>query len=483
LQIKKEIPPNPRFKLAIERAHELLVEIEAEKLPINTDDVFDAYPNIVLIPYTEFKQNYDVVPDEYNFDKINAQIDKLNAAEPNPEKHRERLEALVRNIIGTNKFFIYFDDRIKNKPRIRWSIGHEIGHVFLEHFEIIKDAVINHSKLTEDEYWLLETEAHWFACELFAPSPVLLMLDKRLSASQISLLCDISSKAAIKKNRQLNKNYSYSENRRLMINFSQFMFSKSYLESLYTVMQKRIEAAPKLFWLLYSVCRICSKCGAFINDSGYSHCHWCGERQETPVRIGLASLPSDMPHARDGVVYEYFEESEKHRVLYCPKCKNYFFLSGDEFCKTCQTPLYNHCIEEKKLLPAECRRCPFCGGITDYSDLYDALKNQKIPPPARYRDFHKFEDWGYIRYMLRKKMSFTKGMYLYSILSDSVVYTDWDHFILIFTGDIGHVQNLLKNMQVIVGFIETYASAFVKETILYHFDREKREIHLIVPNE
>jgi len=201
------------------------------------------------------------------------------------------------------------------------------------------------------------------------------------------------------------------------------------------------------------------------------------------VRIGFDYIPRDMPLPDSGVVYEYFEENEKNRVLYCPKCKNYRVLSDDEFCRTCRTPLYNYCLREKRALSAECRRCPFCGEITAYGDLYDATdRGQKLPPPSCFSDFRVYEDWGYIRYLLMKKMGYSRGMYLFSVLSDSVVYTDSDRFILIFAGDYGHIQYLLNSLSIIEKHLETYAYVHVTEIYLYHYNRQLCKIFLIKPN-
>ena len=56
LQKKKEIPKSPRNSLISKLAYEMLVRIGAEKLPINLDDIFDLYPKIIRVPYTEFKR-------------------------------------------------------------------------------------------------------------------------------------------------------------------------------------------------------------------------------------------------------------------------------------------------------------------------------------------------------------------------------------------------------------------------------------------
>ena len=81
-----------------------------------------------------------------------------------------------------------------------------------------------------------------------------------------------------------------------------------------------------------------------------------------------------------------------------------------------------------------------------------------------------------------KKMSYSTGMYLYSILSDSVVYTDSDRFILIFADDYGHIQYLLNNLSVIVKHLETFAYVRVTEILLYHYNKPLNKFFWIKPD-
>jgi len=86
---RKGIPQSPRNSVISGLAYEMLVRIGAGKLPINLDDIFDMYPTIIRVPCTEFKKLNDVIPDQLNFDLMNARIDKENAAEPNPVKWKD----------------------------------------------------------------------------------------------------------------------------------------------------------------------------------------------------------------------------------------------------------------------------------------------------------------------------------------------------------------------------------------------------------
>ena len=145
------------------------------------------------------------------------------------------------------------------------------------------------SGLTREEYGVLEAEAHWFVSELLAPSPILLLLDMRLDSWRINVLCDISPEASWKKMMNLYRFRDFS-NHVLIGNYSNYIFSKGYVESLYTSLRARIKKSHPLFYDIYNLCRVCSTCGAYVENSDYYRCPWCGGCIEMPRRIGFDYL-------------------------------------------------------------------------------------------------------------------------------------------------------------------------------------------------
>ena len=473
---KKEIPKNPRYDLVAERAYRLLVEIGAEKLPISTYDIIEKYTNIQIEKYTELASKH-VLADGLDFDKRNAIIDKMNEAEPDPYKWREHLEAIVVKLRGKHDYLIIFDDRVENKPRKRWSIGHELGHIFCGHLIDYELTSLFRSGLTPEEYRVLELEAHRFASELFGPTPVLLLLNTRFFNSKIELLCGLSDRAAKGKNRQLNKaNVSDFNNYQLLFNFNEFIFSKGYLQSLYTTFQAGLRDNPRLYWDKYDVCRVCPSCYTFIDECGYRYCHICGEFIGMPRMNGRLFLRFEELSFLEGKIYPAFEESKSWRALFCPICKN-DSLKG-ECCSNCNTPLYNRCLHEGKKLSLKYRRCPSCGKKTTYSNIYDTIKDVRIPPLSRFKGYDSYEWWGFVRYMIKIK----EGLDLYSLLIDSVVYTDDDYYVLVFAGDEKYRLKLLNNLPVVTKYLETYGLASVVDICLYHYERDLHQIFWIAPS-
>ena len=473
---KTEIPKKPRFNLAAEHAYKLLVEIGAEKLPISTYDITNIYPNIHVEKYTEHIAKYGVT-DDLDFDKRNAIIDKMNEAEPDQSKWREHLEAMVFNVRGETEYLIVFDDRVENKLRRRWSVGHEMGHIFCGHLIEFELTSMFRSGLTPEEYGVLEIEAHFFASELFGPTPVLLLLNTRFYTAKISVLCGISFDAAIRKVERLNTAYISSDfdNYQLLFNFNQFIFSKGYLQSMYMALQAQLRDNIRVFWDIYDVCRVCPSCGVYRDKPEYIRCHICGAFLETPHSNGRRFPRFEDLSFLDGKIYPAFEEDKNQRALLCPVCKN-SYLKG-EHCNICNTPLYNRCLHEGKKLPLECRKCPSCGGATVYGEIYDAIGDIKIPRPSRFKGYDRYEWWGFVQYMLKTKA----GMGLE--LSNSAVYTDDDYFVLVTAGDKRHRQKLLDNLPVVAEYLGTYGLMSVQGICLYHYDRESNQIFWITASD
>lgn len=85
---------------------------------------------------------------------------------------------------GMYEFYIFYNDFGAYK-RQRWTIFHEIGHIYLGHFE--NDA------LTDDEK---EAEANFFAKYSIAPPPLINVLDCN-SPKDVADFFDVSGEASI----------------------------------------------------------------------------------------------------------------------------------------------------------------------------------------------------------------------------------------------------------------------------------------------
>lgn len=94
------------------------------------------------------------------------------------------------SIFDGSQWYIIFDDENTNQ-RCRFTIAHELGHIFLGH-ELVKGY---HARTFDITKPAVEQEADVFASRLLAPACVLWALNVRTSA-EIAALCDISQAAA-----------------------------------------------------------------------------------------------------------------------------------------------------------------------------------------------------------------------------------------------------------------------------------------------
>lgn len=116
----------------------------------------------------------------------------MNMLEPN-------MDALT--IFDGEYFFIIYDDDM-NIQRRRFTIAHELGHIFLGHFMETYNNIKKFSLDSED----LEKDANNFAIRLLAPACVLWGIGVT-SPQEISELCNISLSASNIRFNRLQKLY------------------------------------------------------------------------------------------------------------------------------------------------------------------------------------------------------------------------------------------------------------------------------------
>lgn len=115
--------------------------------------------------------------------------------------HKLKLDTIAKSSDGftlfmNNQYKIFYDNT-KSVARIRFTLGHELGHIICKHeFQKVSDSYIttrNSEPKPNDS--IIETEANMFAARLLAPACVLHEL-KLFTAEEIAEHCCISQQAA-----------------------------------------------------------------------------------------------------------------------------------------------------------------------------------------------------------------------------------------------------------------------------------------------
>lgn len=173
---KIQIPDQPRYAYARQRAYRLLCELEIERLPVDPWKVATSLPNVHVCKWTDLRDNCN--DDDPLF------IDKEGA------------DAKTQHLRGEADYLVVYDDRVENYQRVRWTIAHEIGHIVLGHLVSFEATALCRGSLTEKDYKVLEREADTFAVNLLAPMTIINRLPSIQTKADIMKLCNLSGEAS-----------------------------------------------------------------------------------------------------------------------------------------------------------------------------------------------------------------------------------------------------------------------------------------------
>ena len=456
MQRKRKIPSKPNFKRATKRAYEFLLELDVKEFPIDPFKIIKRFEdNWHLLSWTELKINTGV-EDPFNL--------KRNGAEAATKIQR-----------GTNDYIIVYDDSF-SMDRIRWTIAHEIGHIVLGHLVYYEETALNRGGLTQEQYGVLEVEAHWFAGILLSPHVVLNLYDVK-DIQEIAFLCNISKEAAEKCEGYLNKfrPQFVDLERKLVRNFYNFFFKHRFLQSIANGIYKF--NGSYLYDEFYKICRICRSCNSYITDKNQKFCHVCGQPVpdwDFPYKdLPINGVWRGWPEYLEGKYYPYIEVDNNKRVLYCPVCKNQDFDEDATYCKICGTPLYNTCLSENTKVSGACRYCPNCGETTKFQELnlFDNLKEVQIPDlltfeNGKYEDYIEYEYWNYI---IATVYYFKRDLELYTALDGSKAIRDEGSFI-VFAANAMSADIILNHQNLLMECIKEYGQTIITNVGCYYYD-------------
>ncbi|MGN0144454.1 MAG: ImmA/IrrE family metallo-endopeptidase, partial [Clostridium sp.] len=180
--------------------------------PININEIISSMKDykIKVLPYSTVMHKYNLTKEET--------FEMLTSKDGCTIRKRE-------------KYVIYYNDIDNEYPdgRIRWTIAHELGHIFCKHFDNKKTKISQDDVLSDKEYSFMEKEADYFASMFLSHSAVLSKINVN-NPREIESFCDLSSEASINRFKNLktwNKyNFTIYSDKIILRNFQNYIEGK-----------------------------------------------------------------------------------------------------------------------------------------------------------------------------------------------------------------------------------------------------------------
>lgn len=364
--MKKMIPNEAREGFAINKAYEFLNEFKKLTLPINLYDLC-SFHDITLMTYTEL-----IIHGE-----------KLDISETESKARNLPNDGFVMMIDGTP--YIFYNEKRRNKRRIRFTIAHEIGHIILGHLDDFDLTVLRRDESYSKQYEVLESEANNFARNILTPYPLLknIYLDSFNQWKEYFHITDAAARTRLSRK---------DRDRNLVLPKERNEFKTKF---------EKLIALP----LILKRCKRCKSSSALENAK---FCKYCGFNE----------LTKTYPQIGDRVM-KYPEVSHTNgKMDQCPICENEEILDGANHCNQCGVYLLNYCYNYvnsngyddfskcSSVLPYNSRCCHICGQDSTYlrnkllksweeEQKMQKEQEEKLRDPfaiAPQKDFFKIDD-------------------------------------------------------------------------------------------
>ncbi|HHY26415.1 MAG TPA: ImmA/IrrE family metallo-endopeptidase [Desulfitobacterium dehalogenans] len=308
------IPPEPRYYRTKKYANRFLLEYKFSELPINPLKIIKDH-KWALVTYSDL-------------------MDENNCT-------RKVLKSLSEDGFTSyngRNYTIAYDESIRSSGRIKWTLMHEIAHIYLDHFIDFKQTTIRRGSLRDDEYDILEKEAHYFTKNVLAP----LIILNRLKVKSPVMICKIAGLSDPAARNRYNDFLIWKDKPKLDI------YELTLLTNFYNFIHKKH----------------CITCGHSFVIEDAKYCPVCGKRR---IYWGDGKMIYD-----DG-----FEVDENGRAIQCPRCGNEETEFDGNHCIICGTYMVNKCAETQvsyydftescgTTLPGNARYCYNCGNISTF---------------------------------------------------------------------------------------------------------------------
>lgn len=291
------------------------------------------------------------------------------------QKHNCTLEDVIASFGSKDGFTIFdgegytisYNDTIRTPGRIRFTLLHEIGHIYLNHLLDFEKTMLTRNGLNKRQYEVLEREANAFARNVLAPAAIVKYLKLRTVDELISHF-HLSYTAA--RARLDSLKWDSAQSRKYALTLLELF--KDYL--------RRVQHT-----------KFCLRCShQFINETA-KHCPICSH-----TVFSKGGIP---------VIYDGFDLDHTGYPAKCPRCENKKI--GGNYCKICGQYLINECTNYHINYggnrlgcgnPAEgdARFCMDCGHPTTYfrDGLLKPWNEVKAALEAKKKINEIYEDFG-----------------------------------------------------------------------------------------
>lgn len=306
----------PNYNHVYSKVKNVIELYKLNTIPINLNDIIYKTKNLRICSYSQFAQNKCTIQEvvDYFGSELGAYActkDKL-------------------------KCVIYYNDTKNNKGLDRFTIAHELGHHFLNHYQYMLDGEILLRGLSNPDYAALEKEANCFARNLL--SPIYLIHSIGIIPHDVNKIKDIFN---ISKSAAITRFKCYKLDLESQILGFQNFFDNQFEQSL-----KFLSKLSK-----------CNTCGYYFSRNNSKYCPICGKDNAQNIFTEYGGI--------EPMIYSKIETNTSGKAIVCPVCENEITETGD-YCPICGTYIVNKCTQCGKLLSGYARYCTDCGNETTF---------------------------------------------------------------------------------------------------------------------
>ncbi len=305
-----KIPDKARYDYVACKSSEFITEENITYFPISPYEIIKRH-KWALNTYSSLAK------------QMSCTIDDISAAFRTDEAY---------TIFNGNNYTIAYNDA-KYADRIWFTLMHEIGHIYLNHFKDFEKTIIRRGEMSKGEYKILENEANAFARNVLSPAPIVEQLNEK-STDKLCIYFHLSKDAA-----SARLDFLHSD-----------MYWNNYTKVTFKIISRFMD------YFNNKHCNICNSTSTaksnFCPICGSNSLLWGNGKMKYPVKIKV---------------------NEKSKALRCPICDNEEISPEGAYCFICGCELINRCTNFDDygngcgaLAAANARYCIYCGAETTF---------------------------------------------------------------------------------------------------------------------